>query len=288
MNNVDLFIELLDSDMTDEEVYYERLKQCLHQEKMFINSNGNMMHSGLINKYPIPFVFKGSFTITPYFVPDDKEFFKMFIKDAREFKKNNENFRDNIPYLVFTTVKKYYSVNYDSDIYKRLEERLDYYKKICESKGKDYQLSNLIEMVRTDYILECPSYVQILDNYLKPQRLFRGIGDYAKCVERNSSLGSLLSFAGINSFVITADVMIGSYKEAHCFQVFERDDGTYLVFDAALNCLGGKTENPENGFEVSLNSEFGKGTLVKYLVPAFTKELEENKLVLVNKNNLYR
>ena len=36
MNNIDLFIELLDSDMTDEEVYYERLKQCLHQEKMFI------------------------------------------------------------------------------------------------------------------------------------------------------------------------------------------------------------------------------------------------------------
>lgn len=241
MNNIDLFIELLDSDMTDEEVYYERLKQCLHQEKMFI-------------------------------------------QDAREFKKNNDNFRDNIPYLVFTTVKKYYYANYDSDIYKRL----DYYKKICVSKGKDYQLSNLIEMVRTDYMLECPSYVQVLDNYLKPQKLFRGIGDYAKCVERNSSLGSLLSFAGINSFVITADVMIGSYKEAHCFQVFERDDGTYLVFDAALNCLGGKIENPENGFEVSLNSEFGKGTLVKYLVPAFTKELEENKLVLVNKNNLYR
>lgn len=287
LNGVKGFDELLDSDLTDDEIYYTRLKDCLWQEKMYVSStNSNItMHFGMVNNYPIPF---GGWMPRPFYVPDDKEFYKIFIRKAREHKKAEKDFCNNttIAFLVYSTILEYYKADPSDEKYIALENKLREYEQKLEQKGLYRPMRSMISSVRTDYVLSSPDYVELEDDYLQPQEMFKNIGDYAMCVEKNAAVGSLLSFAGINSFIITSGVFIGDQKEHHCFPIFEREDGTYSILDTTTGCIGGNIENPKDGFEVTLNSDMGKGEPVRYISPQFTEELDGTSLRLVNKSRL--
>ena len=288
LNGVKGFDELLDSDLTDDEIYYTRLKDCLWQEKMYVSSINSYitMHFGMVNNCPIPF---GAGTLPrPFYVPDDKEFYKIFIRKAREYKKAGNDFCNNttIAFLVYSTILEYYKADPSDEKYIALENKLREYEQKLEQRGLYRPMRSMISSVRTDYVLSSPDYVEFEDDYLQPQEMFKNIGDYAMCVEKNAAVGSLLSFAGINSFIITSGVFIGDQKEHHCFPIFEREDGTYSILDTTTGCIGGNIENPKDGFEITLNSDMGKGEPVRYVSPQFTEEMDGTSLRLVNKSRL--
>lgn len=222
------------------------------------------------------------------YVPDDKEFYKIFIRKAREYKKAGNDFCNNttIAFLVFSTILEYYKADPSDEKYIALENKLREYEQKLEQRGLYRPMRSMISSVRTDYVLSSPDYVELEDDYLQPQEMFKNIGDYAMCVEKNAAVGSLLSFAGINSFIITSEAFIGDQKEHHCFPIFEREDGTYSILDTTTGCIGGNIENPKDGFEVTLNSDMGKGEPVRYISPQFTEELDGTSLRLVNKSRL--
>lgn len=288
LNGVKGFDELLDSDLTDDEIYYTRLKDCLWQEKMYVSSinSDNTMHFGMVNNCPIPF--GGGTFPRPFYVPDDKEFYKIFIRKAREYKKAGNDFCNNttIAFLVFSTILEYYKADPSDEKYISLENKLKEYEQKLEQRGLYRSMRSMISSIRTDYVLSSPDYVEFEDDYLQPQEMFKNIGDYAMCVEKNAAVGSLLSFAGVNSFIITSGIFIGDQKEQHCYSIFERENGTYSVLDTTVGCIGGKIENPKDGFEITLNSDMGKGEPVRYVSPQFTEEMDGTSLRLVNKCRL--
>lgn len=228
MYNIEVFEELVKSDLSSEEVYRKIIAlKPIQTEKKYSN-NEEMpfaIYVGGIGKEDLVTVNNGLYPLKMRF--DTEQIYVDFINLIREKLKSTDK-----PFqrIVFASVRNL-SRNwfYMQNTPEAIENGYLAQMYINAFKHPGRQRDNYAGDERVSVVDE--ENEQIVYNISK----FAGTGDLAKCVEVNSVACNLLNFSGIQSLLIQGNFTnYSGQQEAHTFPLYIGENGNYCLLDCIL------------------------------------------------------
>ncbi len=228
MYNIEVFEQLIKSNLTSEEIYKHVIEiNPIQTEKKYSNDEDEpfAIYVGGIGKNDLITINNSTYPLKMRF--DSEQIYVDFINLIREkLQSSDKSFQS----VVFATINSF-SRNWFNmqntlesiENAKLAQMYLDAYKN--PARQRDYYASD--DRVSTfDYVNEQRVY-----NISK----FAGAGDLAKCVEINSVACNLLNFSGIQSILVQGYfINYQGKREAHTFPLYKESNGNYSLLDCML------------------------------------------------------
>lgn len=269
MKNISESIKYARNEMFSPETVYKDLRDEVLIGERVLYKGDYYLHRGFINAFSVP-LYLGAIDkdhFNPHFMPNDKEFYKGFIREIKESGLSDEELRINIPYMAILYTNNYFrsTCSKKSEGYKKIFEEF----KARKLKEGNYTDAELRSMLRVKvYEAFKPSSTKTSAAYIVSQNIFKNI-DAAMCVEINSSYANLLALLGYDIYVVTGFIYVCNRNSGHCYPLVRIDSGnSYAILDLTMNCFGGKIINPLQGYRLKLTSRYNDDII--YKLPSFT------------------